>query len=84
MATKIKYYNCKTAGLGHCWWCDSKTNFILDNGRDEIFCCFACAIQHYKSSKLRRKVRMFERLKKAKNSKNLHLKKEQNASMEGE
>ena len=74
MPTKIKYFDCKTSGLGHCWHCDSKTNFILETQKEEIFCCLACAVSKYKSRKLHRKVRMFEKLKRANSKKKLHTK----------
>ncbi len=83
MSKKITYSDCKTSGLGLCWFCNSKTNYILDNLKEEIFCCFFCAVKHNKSAKLRRKVRNLEQmLRKSKiseNSKILQGKKGQNA-----
>ena len=77
MARKIKYYDCKTSGLGSCWHCDAKTNFVLETQKDEIFCCFACAVSKYKSPKLHRKVRMFEKSRRDDLRNKLHVKKGQ-------
>ena len=79
MAFKINYSECKSAGLGLCWFCENKTNFILNVESEQIFCCFCCALFNYKSSKIIRKVRTLERMRKGENSKILHGKKSQNA-----
>lgn len=84
MVRKISYSDCKTKGMGTCWYCDSKTNYVLDDETNELFCCFACAVLHYKSSKLRRKVKNLEKTKRSESRGNLHIKNEQKSKIKGE
>lgn len=60
MSRKIKYYDCKTAGHGLCYFCEKPTNYIFDNEKEEYFCCFACAVKHTKNRKVLNKIRRLE------------------------
>lgn len=58
--SRVRYYDCKTAGYGLCYYCDAKTNYIFDNEKEEYFCCFACAVKHTKNKKVLNKIRSLE------------------------
>lgn len=40
-----------TGPSAFCWHCREKTNYVLDDGTDEIWCCTSCLLKHYKIKK---------------------------------
>lgn len=54
-----KYFESHTSGNGQCWFCDSPTDFIYDNGKDEFFACLGCF--KYKTPHFKKKSKIIKK-----------------------